>query len=69
LPDGEGERADVVVVAVADDDGVDLLLAGFGVERERLAAFVFRVDSGVEQETVSLEVDEPGAGSDVMGRV
>lgn len=69
VADGDGEGADVIVVAVADDDGVEVGGAGFGVEREGFTAFVFGVDAGVEEESMTFEFDEPGAGADVVSGI
>jgi hypothetical protein len=35
------------------------------VERQAGAAFPFRVGAGVEQQAVTFQIDEPGAGADV----
>ncbi len=64
VADGDGEGAHVVVVAMGEGDGVEGGVLDEVVEREAGVAFAFGVGAGVEQQTVSVEFDQVGAGPD-----
>ena len=65
LPHRDGQRADVVVMAVGDDDGVEVFLRDERQKRHAFATFAFGMGAGVEQDTVAFDFDKPGAGSNV----
>ena len=63
------QRADVVVVAMRDGDGVHLLVLDSLNCGKPGAAFAFGVHAGVHQQAVAFDFDEPGAGADVGVRI
>ena len=65
IPDRDGQRADVVEMAVRERDGVHLLPGDGVVKRQAGFAVVTRMGAGVHEEFVPLDFDEPGAGADV----
>ena len=66
---GDGQRADVVVVAMRDGDGVHVLILDGLEQRQTIAAFEFGVHAGVEQDAVAFEVHTPRARPDVGGGI
>ena len=59
------QRADVVVMAMGDGDGIHLLVAHGAVERQAVAAFAFGMHAGIHEQAVAVDFDEPAAGADV----
>ena len=64
MPERDRERADVVVMAVGDGDGVDRSLADGVVERQGVAPLALGVGAGVHQQAAPVDLDVPSAGAD-----
>ena len=67
MAQGHRQGADMIVVAMRQSDGLHLFFGNELVERETVASLALRMRSSVEEQTESLNFDEPGAGSDVSG--
>ncbi len=63
-PHGQGERADVIVVAMGNGDGVQFGVVDGAEEGKGGAAFAFGVHAGVHEETAIVEMHEPATGPD-----
>ena len=61
------QRANVVMVAMREGNGLHLFSGNQLVEREAVAPFVLRMRRGVQEQTMPFNFDEPGAGADVGG--
>ena len=60
---GDGQRADVIVVAVRDGDGIHLFAFDQFKARQPAAPLDARVRAGIHQQPMPFEVHEPGAGA------
>jgi hypothetical protein len=62
---GHRQRADVIVVAVGDGDGVQVFATQQLVERQGFTALAFRVHPRVHKQTGIIQFDQPGTGADL----
>ena len=69
MPHGHRQRADVIVMAMRNRNGVHLGVARLAEQRQPVAAFAFRVHPGVEQNAVVVHLHQPRAGADVRVRI
>ena len=69
MPQRDGERADVIVMAMRKGDGVNFLVLDQVIQGHGRTAFAFGMRSGIHQQAVSFQIHEPGAGADVGGGV
>ena len=63
-PQRHRQRADVVVVAVRERDGIHGAFANRVVQRQRRRALEFGMGAGVHQQAVAVHLDVPRAGTD-----
>ena len=69
IPQGDRQRAYVIVVAMRDRDGVQLLIFDEVIAGQALHALAFGMNTSVEEEAVSFDLDEPGGGADSSIRI
>jgi hypothetical protein len=65
MPQRHRQRADVIVMAMRNRNGIHLRIPGLVEHRQTGAAFAFWMHSGVEQNTVLVHLHEPPARADV----
>ena len=59
----------MVVMTVRDGDSLHLLVPNEVIKRETLVPFPFRVNSRIEQNAVSVDLDKPACGSNIVPRI
>jgi len=69
LPKGHGQGTDVVMVTMADDDGIDGVLAQLAEQGQAGETFALGVDACIQQEAVAFEFHVPRARADVGVRI
>lgn len=65
LADSDWQGADVVVVAMGQDDGLDVFICNGGIKREAGAAFAFGMRAGVHEQAVAVHIHKPRAGANI----
>ena len=70
MPQRHRQRADMIMVAMRNGDGVQFLVLDQMVkERQAGAALPFGMDARIHQQPVSLHLHKPGGGADVGVRI
>ena len=64
-----GQCPHMVVMTMADHDGLEVLLLDVMEEWEAGPAFAFGMNASIEENRMSFEVDEPGTRPDVGIRI
>ena len=64
MPQGHGERAHVVVVAMGEGDGIQFPRAGVPKQGQSVAPLALGMHAGVQQQAVVVHLHQPGAGTD-----
>src|ERR1051325_9070000 len=69
MTDGNRQRADVVVMAMSNGNGVDFFIGDQTVERESLPALSLGMSAGIHKEPIAIKVQQPGASADGSIRI
>ena len=67
MAERDRQGADMVVVAMRECNGLHFFFGNQLVKREAVAPLVLRMRAGVQEQAVSFDFGEPGAGADVGG--
>src|SRR5439155_12904371 len=63
MANGDGQRSDVIMMAMSDGDGIDFFLRDQRIERQAGAAFAFGMSAGIHEKPVAVDFRQPGAGA------
>ena len=72
VPQRDGQRAAVIVMAMRERDGFHISICHLRIARQSFASLHARMRAGIEQKGVVAvfhKLDEPGAGADGVGGV